>query len=106
MKVILKQRPITIDEAIIVNDENCKILVETPILKQKLYKEEDTFVLYEESIDKNDVYESIGSIKVYCKEGDLLLYNGKGYTKPLAQYIELNEKQEETINKLNELYKG
>lgn len=106
MKFIMKRKPIEVLEGIIVKDENCGILCEKENLKQSLKYDikEKRYVLIEDSIENTNNYNSNGHIEVFCNEGDIIIGDKeKGFTKPIAGFVEIDEEAEKAINKINSI---
>ena len=98
MKTICIQRKIEVIEGIKPKEG---ILVDTPELKQEILKEDGKLILRSHEIENTDNYNSVLDIDVFLNDDDILVKSGKGYTKPVAQFIEINEEEEKAIELLN-----
>ena len=98
MKTICIQREIEVIEGIKPKEG---ILVDTPELKQEIVKENGKLILRSHEIEKNDNYNSVLDIDVFLNDDDILVKSGKGYTKPVAQFIEINDEEEKAIELIN-----
>ena len=98
MKTICIQRKIEVIEGIKPKEG---ILVNTHELKQEIIKEDGKLILRSHEIENTDKYNSILDIDVFLNDDDILIKSGKGYTKPVAQFIEINEEEEKAIELIN-----
>ena len=98
MKTICIQRKIQVTEGIKPKEG---ILVDTPELKQEIIKEDGKLILRSHEIENTENYNSVLDIDVFLNDDDILVKSGKGYTKPVAQFIEINEEEEKAIELIN-----
>lgn len=98
MKTICIQRKIEIVEGIKPKEG---LLVDTPELKQEIVKEDGKLILRSHEVENTNNYNSVLDIDVFLNDDDILVKSGKGYTKPVAQFIEINEEEEKAIKLIN-----
>lgn len=98
MKTICIQRKIEVIEGIKPEEG---ILVDTPELKQEIVKEDGKLILRSHEVETTNNYNSVLDIDVFLNEDDILVKSGKGYTKPVAHFIEINEEEEKAIELIN-----
>lgn len=107
MKVIFKPKGIEVFEAIRVQDNIGKVLIDKDGIKQEIINEDGQLWLVENSTSEETFGETklIGVVnqKISLKESDMLIKVDKGYTKPIAQFIEINKPLEKAIQKINEI---
>ena len=77
------------------------VLVDTPELKQEIIKEDGKLILRSHEIENTENYNSVLDIDVFLNDDDILVKSGKGYTKPVAQFIEITEEEKKAIELLN-----
>ena len=94
MKTICIQRKIEIVDGIKPEEG---VLVDTPELKQEILKEDGKLILRSHEVENTDNYNSVLDIDVFLNDDDILVKSGKGYTKPVAKFIEINEEEETAI---------
>lgn len=98
MKTICIQRKIEIVDGIKPEEG---VLVDTPELKQEILKEDGKLILRSHEVENTDNYNSVLDIDVFLNDDDILVKSGKGYTKPVAKFIEINEEEEKAIELIN-----
>ena len=104
MKAIFKQRKIELLDGIKITEKDVgRILTDNKTLKQEIVKEDGKLILRSHEIDNSEAYKSTLDIDVYLNNGDILLKNDVGYTKPVMPVIELSKKLEKSINNINEV---
>lgn len=107
MKVIAKPKPITVYDAIMVEDHIGKVLVNTKEVHQEIIQEEEQIWLVEKSETDETVNgtQLIGKVeqKISLNIEDMLIKVDKGYTKPIAQFIEMDKPLERAVNKINKI---
>lgn len=98
MKTICVQRKIEVIEGIKPKEG---ILVDTPELKQEIIKKDGKLILRSHEVENTDNYNSVLDIDVFLNEDDILVKSGKGYTKPIAQFVEITDEEEKAIELIN-----
>ena len=98
MKTICIQRKIEVIDGIKPEEG---VLVDTPELKQEILKEDGKLILRSHEVENTDNYNSVLDIDVFLNDDDILVKSGKGYTKPVAKFIEINEEEEKAIELIN-----
>ena len=98
MKTICIQRKIEIVDGIKTEEG---VLVDTPELKQEILKEDGKLILRSHEVENTDNYNSVLDIDVFLNDDDILVKSGKGYTKPVAKFVEINEEEEKAIELIN-----
>ena len=98
MKTICVQRKIEVIEGIKPKEG---VLVDTPELKQEILKEDGKLILRSHEIENTDNYNSVLDIDVFLNEDDILVKSGKGYTKPVAKFVEITNEEAKAIDLIN-----